>query len=123
MEMKKMEIEMEMKKMEIVMAAEKYANEEKQRVHDLKLIAEQNMMDRAMAAEKHIKELTDVVKEMFMASGSMFEQEHLRFINMFAATGGGGYGGGGGHKFPKAIMEHKVIQYLRAVNGDKSLFR
>ena len=24
---------------------------------------------------------------------------------------------------PKAIMDHKVIQYLRAVNGDKSLFR
>ena len=56
-----------------------------------------------------------------MASGSMLEQEHLRFINMFAATGGGGRGGG--HTFEKTIMEHKVIQYLRAVNGDKSLFR
>ena len=51
----------------------------------------------------------------------MFEQEHLRFFNLFAMTGGGGHGGGG--KFPKAIMEHKVIQYLRAVNGDKSLFK
>ena len=57
-----------------------------------------------------------------MASGSMFQQEHLRFINMFAASGGGGKGGGG-HRFEKTIMEHKVIQYLRAVNGAKSLFR
>ncbi len=39
----------------------------------------------------------------------MFEQEHLRFINMFAATGNGG-SGGVGHKFPTGIMEHKVIQ-------------
>ncbi len=68
--------------------------------------------------EKHVKEQSDVCREMFRAAGSMFEQ-HLRFIIMFAAAGGGGYGGGG-HKFPKAIMEH---QYLRAVSGDKSLFR
>ena len=45
---------------------------------------------------------------------------------MIAATGGGGYGGGGhggGIKYQKTIIEHKVIQYLRTVNGDKSLFR
>ncbi len=29
-------------------------------------------------------------------------------------------GGGGGHRFVKAIMEHKVIQYFREVNGDTS---
>ncbi len=59
---------------------------------------------------------------MFRAAGSMFEQEHLRLISMFAATGGGG-SGGGGHRFVKGIMGHTVIQYLKAVNGDKSLFR
>ncbi len=60
--------------------------------------------------EKYVKELTDVTREMFMASGCMFEREHLRFINLFAATGGGGHGGG--VRFPKAIMDQKVIQYL-----------
>ena len=75
----------------------------------------ENVSADQLNIEKYVKELTDVVREMFMASGSMFEQEHLRFINLFAATGGGGYGGGGGHKFPKGIMDHKVVQYLRAV--------
>ena len=86
----------------------------------LKEISE-NVFSDQLNIEKCVKELTDVTREMFMASGSMFEQEHLRFINLFAATGGGGHGGG--VRFPKAIMEHKVIQCLRAVNGDKSLFR
>ena len=82
----------------------------------------ENVAGDQLNVEKYVKELSDVCVEMFRATGAMFEQEHLRFINMFAATGGGGQGGGG-HRFPKAIMEHKVIQYLRAVNGDKSLFR
>ena len=86
----------------------------------LKEISE-NVVGDQLNTEKYVKELTDVVREMFMASGSMFEQEHLRFINMFAAAGVGGKGGG--HRNEKTIMEHKVIQYLRAVNGDKSLFR
>ena len=42
---------------------------------------------------------------------------------MFAATGGGGYGGAGAHRFPKSSMKYKVVQYLRAANGGKSLFR
>ncbi len=67
------------------------------------------------------KELSNVCMEMFRAAGSMFEQEHLRFFNMVATTGGGG-SGGGSHRFVKSIMEHKVIQYLKAVNGDKSFF-
>ncbi len=60
--------------------------------------------------------------QMFSAAGSMFEQGHLRFINMFAATGGGG-SGGGSHKFAKGVMEHEVIQYLKVVNGDRSFFQ
>ncbi len=41
---------------------------------------------------------------------------------MFAASGGSGPEGGG-HRLPKGIMEHKVMQNLRAVSGDKLLFR
>ncbi len=42
-----------------------------------------------MNVEKYVEELSGVCLEMFRAAGSMFEQERLRFINMFAATGGG----------------------------------
>ena len=86
----------------------------------LKEIAE-NVETDQLNIEKYVKELTNVCQEMFMSVGSMFQQEHLRFFSLLAVTGGGGHGGGA--RFPKAIMEHKVIQYLRAVNGDKSLFR
>ncbi len=86
----------------------------------LKEISEYVVADQ-LNIERYVNELTYVVREMFMASGSMFQQEHLRFINVFAATGGGGHGGG--VRFPKATMQHKVIQLLRAVNGDKSLFK
>ena len=49
------------------------------------------------------------------AIGAMLEQEHLRFINMFAASGDCG-SSAGKLKYPKGIMEHKVIQNLKAVN-------
>ena len=78
-------------------------------------------MGDQLNTERYVKELTDVVQEMFMPSRSVFEQEHLRFINMFAAIRVGGKGGG--HRYENTIMEHNVIQYLRAVIGDKSLFR
>ena len=68
----------------------------------------ENVAGDQLNIEKYVKELSDVCMEMFRATGAMFEQEHLRFINMFAATGGGGQGRGG-HTLPKAIMEHKVI--------------
>ena len=86
----------------------------------LREIAE-NVETDQLNIEKYVKELTNVCQEMFMSVGSMFQQEHLRFFSLLAVTGGGGHGGGA--RFPNAIMEHKVIQYLRAVNGDKSLFR
>ena len=57
----------------------------------MKEISETVVSDQ-LNKEKYVKELADVVREWFMASGSMFEQEHLRFINMFAATGGAGHG-------------------------------
>ena len=59
-------------------------------------------------------------REMFKATGGMFEQEHLRFILMITASRSGGRSGGGLHK---TIMEHKVIQNLRAMSGDKYLCR
>ncbi len=49
----------------------------------------------------------------------MLEQEHPRFISITASRGGGPNGGG----YHKTLVENKVIQNLRAVNGDKSLFR
>ena len=90
-------------------------------MHRLKEISDNVEADQ-LNIEKYVKELTDVVREMFMSTGSMFQQESLRVLNTLAAQGGGGYGAGGRWS-PKAIMEHKVIQHLRAVNGDKSLFR
>ncbi len=42
--------------------------------------------------EKCAKELSKVCWHMFRATGARFEQEHLRFINMFAAKGNGGSG-------------------------------
>ncbi len=50
------------------------------------------------------------------------EQEHLRFINMFAAAWNSG-AGGVNNRYNKGIMKHNVIQNLQAVSGDKSLFR
>ncbi len=58
----------------------------------------------------------------FRATGAMLEQEHLRFINLFAATGNGGVSAGS-LKYPKGIMEHKVTQSLIGACGHKSLFR
>ncbi len=60
-----------------------------------------------MNVEKYVKELSDVRMEMFRATGAMIEQEHLRFTNVFAATGGSGHRGGG-HRFANGVMEHKV---------------
>ncbi len=59
--------------------------------------------------------------DLTKAAGGMFEQEHLRMINMVWAINPGG---NGGNRFiAKGIMEHKVIMNLRTVNGNKFLFR
>ena len=95
-------------------------NRMSQGMHRLKEISENVEADQ-LNIEKYVKELTDVVREMFMSTGSMFQQESLRVLSTLAVQGGGGYGANG--RPQKTIMEHKVIQYLRAVNGDKALFR
>ena len=40
-----------------------------------------------MNAGKYVKELADACTEMFSEIGCMFEQEHLRLINMITAVG------------------------------------
>ncbi len=83
--------------------------------------SENNVETDSINTEKYVKELCKVCWDMFRASGAMLEQEHLRFINMFTAAGSGG--NGGGYRYPKAIMEHKVVMSLRMVSGDDLLFR
>ena len=73
--------------------------------------------------EKYLKELAVVTMDLTKACGRMFEQEHLRFISMITAAGSSQGASGGGFKYTKGIMEHRVIQNLKAVTGDKSLFR
>ncbi len=53
---------------------------------------EQNVGHDAVNSEKCIRELSKVCWDMCRATGAMFEQEHLRFINMFVAAGSGGNG-------------------------------
>ncbi len=57
------------------------------------------------------------------ATGKMFEEEHLRMINMVSAIHTEGSGGGGKRFTAKRIIKHKVITNLRMVNGDRCLFR
>ncbi len=45
----------------------------------------------------------------------------MLMINMVTSIHPGGVGGG--TRFPKGIVEHKVIHNLRAVSGDRGLFR
>ncbi len=59
---------------------------------------------------------------MLLKTSKVFEKEHLRFIRIFVVAGSGG-ASRGGYKHPEGIMEHKVIQILRSVSGDKSIFR
>ncbi len=82
---------------------------------------ENNVETDSINIGKYVKELSKVCWGMFRVTGAMFEQENLRFINMFAAAGSGG--NGARHRFNKVIMEHKAIMNLRMVKGDRSFFR
>ena len=81
---------------------------------------EESVENDQVNIKRYVKDFTSVCRDMFKATGAMFEQEHLCFISMIMASRSGGPNGGGYHK---TVMENKVIQYLRAVNKDKSLFR
>ena len=82
---------------------------------------EHNVETDSINMEKYVQEVSKVRWDMFRATGAMFEQEHRRYIIMFAATGNGG--NGGGHRTSKGITEHKVINNFGRVSGGKSLFR
>ncbi len=76
-----------------------------------------------MTVEKYVEELTNTKIDMTKTTERMFEQEHLRIINMVTAINPGCLGGKGGDGFTtRGIMENKVITNLRCVSGDKSLF-
>ncbi len=77
----------------------------------------------AINIERYLRDLSKVCWDMFRATGAMSEQEHLRLISMITAAGQNGGGKGGTHGYSKGIMEHKVVQNLRAVKGDNSLSR
>ncbi len=51
----------------------------------------------------------------------IFEEEPMRMINMVTSVHLGGTNGS--YRPPRGIMEYKVIQNFRAVNGDTGLFR
>ncbi len=74
--------------------------------------------------EKYVKELALLLVDTIQVTGEMFEEKHLRMINMVTAINPGGLGGKRGNGVTKrGIMEHKVITNLWRVNVDKSLFR
>ena len=90
----------------------------------LKDIMEQAEDDDLVNLETWVKELAKTVHSMFMSTGSMFVQEALRTEAAISRSRASGYGGGGGDKWTtKGIMEHRVMTNLKAVNGDKGLFR
>ncbi len=68
--------------------------------------------------EKYVEELSQVCWDMIRATGTMFEQEHMRFINMCTAAGSGGNGGApqSDHGAPTRHEPHDG-------QWDKSLFR
>jgi hypothetical protein len=55
-------------------------NRMSQGMHRLKEISEDVEADQ-LNLEKYVKELTEVVREMFLSAGSMFQQEYMRFAN------------------------------------------
>ncbi len=57
--------------------------------------------------EKYLKEIASLLADADQATGKIFEEEHMRMINMVTSVHPGGVGGG--NRVPKGIMEHKVI--------------
>ncbi len=74
-----------------------------------------------MNTESYIKELSQVMIKVTKAAGRVLEQDHMRFMAMYVGAGSGIAGGCDRHQ--ESIMEHRVIQNLKAVSGDRSLVR
>ncbi len=60
--------------------------------------------------DKYVKEIASPPVDAVQATGKMFEETHMRMINMVTSIHPGGVGGG--NRFPKGIMVHKVIHNL-----------
>ncbi len=71
---------------------------------------------------KYVKEVAFATGSLGRATGRMFEHEHVRFNAMYTAARGPG-GRNQGARVNKGIMEHRVTHNLKAVDGDKSIFR
>ncbi len=67
--------------------------------------------------ERYVKEFVSLLVDTIQATGKMFEEEHLRMVNMVTAINPRRKGGNG--STTRGIMRHKVITNLRCVNGDK----
>ncbi len=78
------------------------------RLRDIDTNVEQDTVN----SEKYINELLNVCWEMFWVLGAMFEQEHLRFVNMFVAARDGS--GAGRSKFEK-VGHHGAHGYSELV--------
>jgi hypothetical protein len=63
--------------------------------------------------EKYVKVLASLLVDTIQTTGKMFEEEHLRMINMVSAINTGGSGGAGNRFTATRIMEHKVIMNFR----------
>ena len=59
--------------------------------------------------EAYIKESATTCRKLFYIIGKTMEQEPLRFMSMFAASGAGGTGNAQ-RRFAKSIMEYKAMQ-------------
>jgi hypothetical protein len=82
---------------------------------------EENAVHDSINEKKYIGETTKVVQEMFTVVCRMFEQGRLRWIAMIIAAEHGSYSGAG--EYANGITEHKMIQHLKAVTGDRTIFR
>ncbi len=74
-------------------------------------------MGDSLHVENYDHDTMTVIQEVFIATGRMFEQEHLRMVAMITASNFGAVDDGG-VKYNKGIMEHRVVQGLNTVSGD-----
>ena len=69
--------------------------------------------------ERYVEELTKSIMEMMHVLGKMMEQEQMSTVHMITTMSRSGES----QIARRGIMEYRVINNLRAVNGDKRMFR
>ncbi len=88
-----------------------------------RLYEKRHVKGASLNTERYVKELSQGMWTVTKAAGIMFEQEQSGFMSMYVAAGSGVTGGGGHEHHHKGIMEHWLIQRLKAASGSKSFFR